>query len=220
VAQVVPRRHFDEVAIDCGSTTRVRLGFASDVELRFAGRLMRSTEQPTVQWATLDAARDARAGDVKDLVLAADGTTATITGPDTLNASFTLPPLAAGRSRDCFLWVHGTVAAGKAAGSESSVLTGDTVPTEFALFQNRPNPFRATTAIRFALPRASVVRLEVFDVQGRRVATPASAYFPAGYHVVPWDHRSEAGAHVGAGVYHYRMQAGSFRVKKKMVLLP
>jgi hypothetical protein len=99
------------------------------------------------------------------------------------------------------------------------VLTGDTVPTEFALFQNRPNPFRATTVIRFALPRASVVRLEVFDVQGRRVALLANAYYPAGYHVVPWDHRSEGGARVGAGVYHYRLQAASFRAKKKMVLL-
>lgn len=153
-------------------------------------------------------------------MLAPDGTTATFSGPDTLSASFTLPTLATGKARDCFLWVHGTLSGASAVNGEASLQSGDALPTEFALFQNRPNPFRGTTAIRFALPKGSVVRLEVFDVQGRRVATLANAYLPAGYHVVEWDRRTEGGAQLRAGIYHYRIRAGSFRARKKMALLP
>jgi hypothetical protein len=93
------------------------------------------------------------------------------------------------------------------------------LPAAFALRQNHPNPFSERTTIRFELPVASPVRLEVFDLQGRLVRTLAEAQFPAGFHALDWDHRDGRGHGVGAGVYLYRIQAGSFGDQKKMVLL-
>jgi flagellar hook capping protein FlgD len=92
------------------------------------------------------------------------------------------------------------------------------LPTAFALRQNQPNPFDRTTTIRFDLPLPSPVRLEVFDVQGRRVAVLASAEFPAGFHAISWDGRDVSGTPARPGIYVYRLVAGTFRAQKKMML--
>lgn len=93
------------------------------------------------------------------------------------------------------------------------------IPTRFALHQNQPNPFSARTVIRFELPVGAMVRLEVFDLQGRRLRVLADRYYGAGYHAVEWDKSTAAGSPVGPGVYLYRIQAGPFRDRRKMVLL-
>ena len=94
------------------------------------------------------------------------------------------------------------------------------VPLRFALRQNQPNPFNASTTIRFDLPTATMVRVEVFDVQGRRIRTLANHYYPAGYQTIRWDGSTDRGDSVRPGVYLYRIIAGSFRAQKRMVLLP
>ena len=78
--------------------------------------------------------------------------------------------------------------------------TGETLPTEFAFFPARPNPFSGATTLRFDLPRASAVRFEVFDVQGRRVATLANETRLAGHHTLGWDGTTDRGARAEAGV--------------------
>jgi hypothetical protein len=92
----------------------------------------------------------------------------------------------------------------------------EALPLRFALHQNQPNPFAARTTIRFDLPVGAMVRLEVYDVLGRRVSTLANHYYPPGYNAVEWDPRTAA----GPGVYFYRIEAGPFRDRRKMVLLP
>jgi len=95
-----------------------------------------------------------------------------------------------------------------------------TLPAVFALRQNQPNPFEARTTIGFDLPTGAAVRLEVFDVAGRRLRVLADHYFAPGYYTVEWDKRTGSGSSVGPGMYFYRIQAGPFRARKKMVLLP
>ena len=96
---------------------------------------------------------------------------------------------------------------------------GDGLPARFALYQNRPNPFRGTTVITFDLPVETALTLEVFDLLGRRVATVAQASYPAGRHGVEWDLRDGNGARVRPGVYAYRLTAGAFRERRKMNVL-
>ncbi|MGH7730705.1 MAG: FlgD immunoglobulin-like domain containing protein, partial [Candidatus Eiseniibacteriota bacterium] len=74
--------------------------------------------------------------------------------------------------------------------------------------------------IPFDLPRESQVRLEVFDLLGRRVATVVDATYPGGTHAVEWDLRDASGGTVRPGVYVYRMSAGQFRAQRKMSVLP
>jgi hypothetical protein len=96
--------------------------------------------------------------------------------------------------------------------------SGQDLPTEFALYPVRPNPFTKRTAIRFALPVGAATRLEVFDVQGRRVQTLQDGWLPPGYHVTEWDGHEAGGLQVGAGTYFCRLRAGSFQQQRKLSL--
>ncbi|MEM8486622.1 MAG: FG-GAP-like repeat-containing protein [Bacteroidota bacterium] len=104
------------------------------------------------------------------------------------------------------------------SGADQLALTAG-LPTEFALESNYPNPFNPTTTIRFDVPEASDVRLEVYDLMGRRVATLVNGQMAAGRYEATWNARSDAGASVASGVYLYRMQAGSFESVQRMVLM-
>ena len=83
-----------------------------------------------------------------------------------------------------------------------------------------PNPFNPKTTFRFTLPSAGAVRLDVFDVAGRRVATPlAGRNYSAGAHELAWQARDDAGRPLATGVYLYRLQAGESRSEGKLTLL-
>ena len=92
-------------------------------------------------------------------------------------------------------------------------------PTDFALRQNFPNPFNPTTIIQYALPKASQVRIEVYNVLGQRVRTLVDETQRPGYKTINWDGRDDAGNEVSSGVYFCRIQAGSFEESRKMTLL-
>ncbi len=114
-----------------------------------------------------------------------------------------------------FLVAHGT------SGSQYRSQAVDvTVPNAtLALAQNAPNPFKSTTSIGISLPGRSDVRLTVYDVSGRRVATVASGARDAGEHHFEWNGTDDAGNRVGAGVYFYRLEAGKQTLTRKLVLM-
>jgi hypothetical protein len=93
------------------------------------------------------------------------------------------------------------------------------IPSEFACYPNYPNPFNASTEIRYDLPQTVKVQLKVFDILGHEVITLIDGMRPAGTHRVIWDSRSASGVEVASGVYIYRIKAGSFVDAKKMVLI-
>jgi hypothetical protein len=93
------------------------------------------------------------------------------------------------------------------------------VPKTFELSQNYPNPFNPTTEIRFALPKASNVKMVVYDIMGRTVRTLIDQNMSAGGHRISWNSKDEAGKIVSSGVYFYHIQADGFSATKKMVLM-
>jgi pimeloyl-ACP methyl ester carboxylesterase len=96
----------------------------------------------------------------------------------------------------------------------ASVQEDGTLPDQFELYQNHPNPFNASTTISFALPEAAQVRLEVFNIVGQQVGVLFEGPLGPGEHGVSWDFST-----VGSGVYFYRLQAGAFVSTRKMMML-
>ena len=95
-----------------------------------------------------------------------------------------------------------------------------TRPEAFALANNYPNPFNPATTIKYALPEASNVKLEIYNVVGQVVRTLVADHQNAGRYVVQWDATNESGHSLSSGIYFYRLQAGEeFLEVKKMLLL-
>jgi len=88
------------------------------------------------------------------------------------------------------------------------------VPEKHTLYQNYPNPFNPGTNIRFELNLPADVRLEVFDVIGRRVAVLVDSRMTSGSHEVRFDASA-----LSSGIYFYRLQTSDAILSRKMLLL-
>jgi len=94
-----------------------------------------------------------------------------------------------------------------------------TVPLEFALERNYPNPFNPTTTISFSIPSGDIVKLEIFNILGQRVRTLLNEHRTPRRHSVIWDGRNNAGEEVSSGVYFTRLSADDNVASQKMLLL-
>ena len=95
------------------------------------------------------------------------------------------------------------------------------VPNEFSLAQNHPNPFNPTTDIQYQIPESKTTvhtTLIIYNVLGQKVRTLIDEPKAAGYFTSTWDGRDDVGREASSGVYFYRLEAGDFRVTKRMVL--
>jgi hypothetical protein len=88
------------------------------------------------------------------------------------------------------------------------------IPDNFVLYQNYPNPYNPSTVIRYQLTAATMVRLQVFDVQGRLVTTLVNEYQSAGQRSVKFSDSSLSG-----GVYLYKLTAAGYSAVRKMLLI-
>jgi len=98
-------------------------------------------------------------------------------------------------------------------GSESS----------FSLSANYPNPFRASTTIRYALPASADIRLNVYSMNGQRVCTLVDRYQPAGTYEFTWNGCDASDTPVSPGLYLYNMEVNTgkerFSQSRQMMLV-
>ena len=92
-------------------------------------------------------------------------------------------------------------------------------PISFSLADNYPNPFNPSTTIEFSVAEPSFVNLSIFDASGRLVKTLVSEGKVADSYTVSWDGTNDSGVSVSAGMYLYKIDAGSFVETKKMLLV-
>ena len=77
-----------------------------------------------------------------------------------------------------------------------------------------PNPFNATTTLRFTVPRAGQTTLRLYDITGREVAVLVNQQQNAGEHTVSFD-----GSRLATGLYFARLEAAGQMQTRKLVLL-
>ena len=97
------------------------------------------------------------------------------------------------------------------------------IPNVFSLSQNYPNPFNPSTKIKFSIPsnvrsEMSNVKLIIYDILGREIATLVNERLSPGTYEVQWSASSVA-TNFASGVYFYLIQAGDFQETKKMILI-
>jgi hypothetical protein len=90
----------------------------------------------------------------------------------------------------------------------------NSVPSQYTLYPNYPNPFNPSTQITYSIPKSGNVSLKVFNLLGQEVASLVNETQPAGTHVVSFD-----GSTLSSGIYFCQLRAGGFRQTQKTVLL-
>ena len=100
------------------------------------------------------------------------------------------------------------------------------LPTEFALYQNFPNPFNPETWIPYDLKDEASVTITIYDTGGNSVRALSLGTRLAGSYTTKdraahWEGRSETGESVGSGIYFYFyfLRAGDFAATKKMIIV-
>lgn len=88
------------------------------------------------------------------------------------------------------------------------------IPDRFALLPNYPNPFNASTKIRFMLPRNGPVTLKIYDISGKEVESLVHRNLPPGTFEYSWNASSQA-----SGIYFYVLESGNLREVRKAVLI-
>jgi hypothetical protein len=94
-----------------------------------------------------------------------------------------------------------------------------TLPDVFALHQNYPNPFNPVTSIRYDLPVAANVQVDVYSLLGQKVKTLVRGAHQPGFHAVQWNGTNDMGSPVASGMYICRIQADRFNAVKKLILM-
>ena len=96
---------------------------------------------------------------------------------------------------------------------------GPTVPENYSLSQNFPNPFNPSTTLKYSLKTAGHVRLDIYNVLGQNVRTLVDEYQDANNYTTIWDGCDNNGNVAASGIYMYRIKSGDFTEIKKMVLM-
>jgi hypothetical protein len=97
---------------------------------------------------------------------------------------------------------------------ESGAGESKSIPAQFRLNHNHPNPFNSSTEIGFELPKNEKVTLKVYDLLGRGIKTLVNGYKKAESYRVTFD-----GSHLSSGIYIYKLQTPSFSQTRKMILM-
>lgn len=122
---------------------------------------------------------------------------------------------------ECFTEIHGVVFAGMKFGGlwrEDQLVVSVPPAAPAAMRELRltatPSPFSARTSLRFTLPGAAAVTLDVFDVQGKRQARLTEGWYPAGPHDISFEARA-----LPAGLYFARLSAGAAGSMVRLLVL-
>lgn len=96
----------------------------------------------------------------------------------------------------------------------SNVVEVDIIPTQYELSQNYPNPFNPSTTIRFSLPKATQLKIVLYNMLGEKIETIAEGMYEAGFYIVLYNAQN-----LPSGAYIYRIESSEFVQVKKLMLL-
>ncbi|HPG39933.1 MAG TPA: FlgD immunoglobulin-like domain containing protein [bacterium] len=111
-------------------------------------------------------------------------------------------------------WMFTTGSGSAITGRQTEIL-----PEHYALLPAFPNPFNATTAITFQVPRTSLISLVIYNSVGQSIRKLAAGMQQAGSYTTVWDGCDDHGRVVSSGVYLCRFESGEHVFMQKMLLL-
>jgi hypothetical protein len=96
---------------------------------------------------------------------------------------------------------------------------GEAITSTADVLGSESNPFTGSARIFFTIPTPTSVQMNIYDVEGRRVALLLDGAIDAGYHFKTWDGRSASGAPAVPGVYFVHLSTPEMRRTAKIILM-
>jgi len=93
------------------------------------------------------------------------------------------------------------------------------LPERYDLSQNYPNPFNAETLVKYQLPKAEFVTVQIYNLLGQKIRTLVAEQQEAGFHHISWNGLNDWNEAVGGGEYLCQMRVGDFVAVRKMILI-
>ncbi len=116
--------------------------------------------------------------------------------------------------------VNQTITVNENSGMVTHVRTENgSLPNQFVLLNNYPNPLQSHTLIHFKAGASANVKIEIYDILGRLIAAPVQAQFAAGTHSIAWDGTDKNGRSLPAGLYVQKLTSGRFKSYRKLAIL-
>ena len=97
--------------------------------------------------------------------------------------------------------------------------TSSEIPSEFSLSPAFPNPFNPVTTFKYDLPIQSLVSLRIYDLLGHEIKELVNYTQDSGMKSVSWNGKDQFGHQVGAGIYVYKLKAGTYIQARKIALI-
>lgn len=205
------RRDFSEQLVSLGSVGRARLYAHEAVMIRGVGSVAEARDAARAFAAAPVSAALAEAAAEASSLAERDQMSLCVPGGLELDAHFTLPEPTL-ESRTVFLELEGEI---EAPGGATRLREAEApAAAGLRLFAPRPHPASGSVAIEYELPEPGQVRLEVFDLLGRRVAALEERLASAGRHRAAWVVPDQ----VAGGVFVIRLSAGDARLTRKLVV--
>lgn len=92
-------------------------------------------------------------------------------------------------------------------------------PYSYKLYQNFPNPFNPLTTIAYDVPKASKVKLTIYNIIGQKMMTLVDEKLNTGHYTVVWNSKDSGVTNVASGIYFYKIQIGDFIAVRKFILM-
>lgn len=220
IGNVPPRANFDLFLVDLTPYVdsekgmKLKLSWENDYRADNIGFYLNKETIKTTSRSFPIAAQHSDSGSVLSALVDEDKRYAILSPEQVIDMAFPSPAHEPGLKRDFVIRVKGHyVLKGSAQEDDLSI------PKGFVLYQNYPNPFNVSTGIKFALPEAANVSLNIYNILGQKVASLVNEEKPAGTHTVFWDGRDKSRAEVASGIYFYQLKAGHYKELKKMLLI-
>lgn len=96
------------------------------------------------------------------------------------------------------------------------------IPRNYALDQNTPNPFCGSTVIPYQIPakgNIQCISIKIYDINGKRIRTLVNRQQSAGYYTTSWDGYDDSGKRLPSGVYFLKLIARDYSATEKLLLI-
>jgi hypothetical protein len=171
----------------------------------------------TVTQLGLASALHSEQGNISTLLNNNDDQRVILSPDQTIKLSFTALPDDSSKKRSFLFVAKGYYETSEAQPQLDSLASPQVIsPT---VEQSYPNPFNVTTSIKFTLPNAVKVTVNIYNILGQKVVTLVDEAKSAGTHTVFWDGKDKNSHEVASGIYFYQIKAGEYSEVKNMLLI-